>query len=101
MSRTIVVRRLTAVIVLLAVLGLALPAAAASGRHHSSPRPSVVHSSSLFDQFLSWVGSFLPGQAPISQGPTEKAGSKGSGTDSVLPLAASDADHGGMIDPNG
>lgn len=101
MSRTIVVRRLTAVIVLLAVLGLALPAAAASGPHHSSSRPSVVHSSSLFDQFLSWIGSFLPGQAPVSQGPAEKAGTPtspwGGSTDSLT----NDPDHSGMIDPNG
>jgi hypothetical protein len=100
MSR-ISVRRLTAAIALLAVLCLAMPAAAAPVRPHS-PKASAV---SLFDQFLTWIGSFLPGQAPAAKSPAEKAISVGilpggtSGTS--LGNAVDNADRGAMIDPNG
>jgi hypothetical protein len=55
MSRTLVIRRLTAVIVLLAILGFALPATAAPEAHHSS-RATTVQTPSFFDQILSWLG---------------------------------------------
>ncbi len=62
MFRTLVVRRLTAAIVLLAILGFALPATAAPGAHHPS-RATTVQTPSLLDQLLSWLGlSFGPGQ---------------------------------------
>jgi hypothetical protein len=60
MSRTLVIRRLTAVVVLLAILGFALPATAAPGSRHSS-RTTTVQAPSLFDQILSWLGLFGPG----------------------------------------
>jgi hypothetical protein len=103
MSRTLVVRRLTAIIALLAILGFALPATAAPGSHHSS-RATTVQTSGLFDQLLSWLGSFLPNHTPASQGGTEKTlstGTSGSGTTSLLPVANSDSDRGSQIDPNG
>ena len=61
MSRTLVIRRLTAVLVLLAILGFALPATAAPGPHHSS-RATTVQAPGLFDQILSWLGLFGSGQ---------------------------------------
>src|SRR5690242_7856037 len=103
MSRTLVVRRLTAVLVLLAIFCLSLPATAAPRAHHSS-RPTV-QAPGLFDQLLSWLGGFLPGHAPVSSHRTEKTISTGatggSGTSPLMPLSSSDADRGGMIDPNG
>jgi hypothetical protein len=90
------VRRLTAAIALLAVLCLAMPAVAAPVRPHAANAPAV----SLLDQFLTWLGSFLPGQAPAAKNPAEKTtGIDLSSPTSLLPT--SDADHGGMIDPNG
>jgi hypothetical protein len=103
MSPNRVVRRLTAVIVLLAVLGLALPAAAASGSHqHQASRPSAVSSPNLFDQLLSWIGGFLPGQTPVLRPRMEKSGiSTTPGGTNNAPLNSSDADRGSQIDPNG
>jgi hypothetical protein len=92
------VRRLTAAITLLAVLCLAMPAVAAPVYPQATKTPSV----SLLDQFLAWIGSFLPGQAPAAKSPAEKtATAPSSSPSSLLPIATSDADHGGMIDPNG
>jgi hypothetical protein len=105
MSRTLVVRRLTAIIALLAILGFSLPATAAPGARHSS-RPATVQAPGLLDQLISWLGSFLPHPAPASKGPTEKTisvtpNTTGSGTTGLLPLASSDSDRGSQIDPNG
>jgi len=104
MSRTLVVRRLTAIIALLAILGFALPATAAPGARHSS-RPATVQAPGLLDQLVSWLSGFLPHSTPASPSGTEKtlsvgATTSGSGT-SLLPVVNSDSDHGGMIDPNG
>jgi hypothetical protein len=93
MSRTSV-RRLTAGIVLLAVLCLALPGAAAAApvRPHAAKAPAV----SLLDQFLTWVRSFLPEQKPQTKtiglpvGPIDLNGAK-----------SSNADSNTAIDPNG
>ena len=60
MSRTLVVRRLTAIIALLAILGFSLPATAAPGARHSS-RTATVQTFSLLDQILSWLGISGPG----------------------------------------
>jgi hypothetical protein len=101
MSRLIVVRRLTAPIALLAILFLALPAAAAPGTRGQSPRARAIHSSSLVDQFLSWIGTLLPGQS-ASQGQKEKFVplSPGGGLDVTSPRT-SEADKGSQVDPNG
>jgi len=86
------VRRLTAAIALLAVLCLALPAAAAPVRPHAAKAPAI----SLFDQFLAWVGSFLPGQ----QQPQTKTVLQTDG--SILNgVKSQSADSNTVIDPNG
>jgi hypothetical protein len=103
MSPTHVVRRLTAIIALLAILGFALPATAAPGARHPS-RAHAVQVPSLLDQLLSWIGSFLPGQTPVPQGPAEKAGtvtSPSGGSTTSNTLSSGEADRGAMIDPNG
>jgi hypothetical protein len=102
MSRLIVVRRLTALIALLAILCLALPAAAAPGTRGQSPRTRTVHSSSLVDQFLSWIGTLLPGQS-ASQGRAEKVVplSPSGGLDITSPRTSSETDRGSQVDPNG
>jgi hypothetical protein len=99
MSRSIV-RRLTVAIVTVAVLGLALPASAATARQHAAKAPAV-SGSSLVDQFLVWVGSFWSVQPAEAHGQTKSLLSPPltSGTNSLPPLA--NADRGGMIDPNG
>jgi hypothetical protein len=101
MSRSTVVRRLTAVIALLAVFCLALPAVAAPGAHGQSQRTRAVHTPGLVDQFAAWIGSFWTSPPQGQTPPAEK-------TIQILPIRIdnlipppSNADHGGMIDPNG
>jgi hypothetical protein len=96
MSRSIV-RRLTAAIILVTVLCVAVPAMAAPTRSHS--RTPVVLGGGLFDQVLSWLSSFLPGQ-PQPQGSREKAVVSGPGGDTTSNATSLD-DRGAMIDPNG
>jgi hypothetical protein len=85
------VRRLTAAVALLAILGLALPATAAPVRPHAAKAPVV----SLFDRLLSWAGSFLPGQSqPQTKGILPPATST-----SKTPPSTADATNG--MDPNG
>lgn len=101
MSRPTVVRRLTAVLALLAVFCLALPAAAIPGAQGQSHR--AVHASSLVDQLVAWIGSFWAGPAQGQAAPAEKAIQIlgiGIGIDNAAPSPTS-SDHGGMIDPNG
>jgi hypothetical protein len=101
MSRPTVVRRLTAVIVLLAVLCLALPAVAAPGARGQSHRTRAVHASSFVDQFVAWIGTLLP--SPSQTGRTEKAGtySAPSGANDFSSTIPKESDRGGMVDPNG
>ena len=95
------VRRLTAGIVLLTVLCLALPAAAAPVHPQAPKAPAI----SLLDQFLGWIGSFLPGQPSVDKSPAEKTigvGTLPGGTDGAsLGSALDNSDRGAMIDPNG
>jgi hypothetical protein len=103
MSRPTIVRRLTAVIALLAVLCLALPAVAAPGAHGPSHRTRAVHASSLVDQLFAWIGSFLPGQTGShGAGWTEKTTATPVSPirgNALMPPASSEA--GTLIDPNG
>lgn len=101
MSRPTVVRRLTAVLALLAIFCLALPAVAAPGAHAQSHRARAVHPSSLVDQLVAWIGSFWTSPAQGQAAPAEK-------TIQILPSVVNsqapvtnDSDHSGMIDPNG
>ena len=100
MSRTLVIRRLTAVIVLLAILGFALPATAAPGSRHSS-RATTVQASSFFDQILSWLGLFGPGSGQDhARTDLRKATSATSLlSDTSQTLSSADASQG--MDPNG
>lgn len=103
MSRTLVIRRLTAVLVLLAILGLALPATAAPGARHSS-RATTVQASSLFDQILSWLGLLGPGSGPdahshadLSKATTVTSPVAGG----IINQTVSSADASQGMDPNG
>jgi hypothetical protein len=103
MSRTLVIRRLTAVLVLLAILGFALPATAAPGARHSS-RATTVQASSLFDQILSWLGLFGAGSGPDSHSRTvpRKATTVASPvTDGIIGQTVSSVDATQGMDPNG
>jgi hypothetical protein len=100
MSRPIV-RRITSAVLLLSILCFALPAAAApAGRAQASKAP-VVFGSSLLDQVYSWLSSLWPGHAPKPQGSREKAGAISSEGGTDLSSSPTKQDHGGMIDPNG
>lgn len=100
MSRPIV-RRITSAVLLLSILCFALPAAAApAGRAQTSKVP-VVFGSGLLDQVFSWLGSLWPGHEPRSQGSQQKAGGTARAEGDKQEAAASPQDHGGMIDPNG
>lgn len=102
MSRPIV-RRITSAVLLLSILCFALPAAAApAGRAQTSKAPAVF-GSDLLDQVFSWLNSLLPGSEPKPQRSREKAGTISSGGGSTETSAASltTQDRGGMIDPNG
>lgn len=100
MSRPTVVRRLTAVIALLAIFCLALPAVAAPGTHGQSPRTRAVHASSLVDQLFAWIGGFWTDPSQGQKAPAEKTIHFPLGVDSIVPLT-SEADKSGTIDPNG
>ena len=99
MSRMLVVRRLTAVLVLLAILGFALPATAASGAHHSS-RATTVQAPSLLDQLLSWIGNLLGAPSPAGAEGRAKTTAIPSGLiPNSQPTTSSDMNIG--VDPNG
>ena len=100
MSRPIV-RRITSAVLLLSILCFALPAVAApAGRVQVSKAP-VVFGSSLLDQVFSWLSSLWPGHDPKPQGAREKAGTISSGGNLEGAASATKQEHGGMIDPNG
>jgi hypothetical protein len=95
------VRRVTSAVLLLSILGFALPAAAApAGRTQGSKVP-VVFSSSLLDQIFSWLSGLWPGQEPKPQGSREKAGTINSGGSTEGAATLPEQERGGMIDPNG
>ena len=100
MSRPIV-RRITSAVLLLSILWFALPAAAApAGRAHASKAP-VAFGSSLLDQVFSWLSSLWPGHEPRPQDSQEKAGGVVNIGGDTQESATSGQDHGGTIDPNG
>jgi hypothetical protein len=97
MSRS-VIRRATAAVALLAVLGLALPAGAAPVRRHV-PAPEA--SAGFFDQVLTWLGLWSGPAAPAKQPAHTKSVSTTGSTTSAIAPSASSTDRGGAIDPWG
>jgi hypothetical protein len=98
MSRSTVVRRLTAAIALSAVLCLAAPAVAATSGPHSV-KSHQVSTTSVLDQLLAWLASLGFGPAaPTRSSSLDKA------TSLNLPPAGqtvSSADVSIGVDPNG
>ncbi len=100
MSRPIV-RRITSAVLLLSILCFALPAAAApAGRAQASKVP-VVFGFPLLNQVVSWLSSLWPGSTPKPQGSREKAGGIVVSGDTEGAASHSEQDRGAMIDPNG
>lgn len=98
MSR-LTVRRVTPAVLLLSILGFALPAAAApAGRAHTA-KPSVVLGHSLLDQVVSWLSGLLPSQIWSQESQEKGTVLSGSGTENAYEVSTQD--RGGMIDPNG
>lgn len=95
MSRTLVVRRLTAVLVLLAILGFALPATAAAPRHPAKPTATAP---TLLDTMLSWIVNLL-GSSSQAEGRAKAASSPIVSPNSSLSSASTDLSIG--VDPNG
>lgn len=94
MSRTLVIRRLTAVLVLLAILGFALPATAAP-RHTAKPTAT---SPTLLDTMMSWIVNLL-GSSSQAGGRAKAASSPIVSPNSGLSNASTDLSIG--VDPNG
>ena len=84
------VRRLTAGLVLAALLGLAVPAAATP---RSGPLGPGFHGASLLDQVLGWIAHLWRGDE-AQQAPMEKVKAPGG-------LANPEEDRSGALDPNG
>ncbi len=100
MSRPIV-RRVTSAVLLLSILCFALPAAAApAGRAQTSKAPAVF-GADLLDQVFSWLSSLWIGHQPEPQGSQQKAGTASSGGNLEGAASLPSQDRGGMIDPNG
>jgi hypothetical protein len=89
------VRRLTACLVLAALLGLAVPAAAAPGW----PLSPGVHGTGLLGQVFAWIGRLWAGEVP-QPASMEKGGTTPTGKDpGRTPTAESDLSS--TTDPNG
>lgn len=95
MSRTLVIRRLTAVFVLLAILGFALPAAAATPRHPAKPTATAP---TLLDTMLSWIVNLL-GSSSQAEGRAKAASSPIVSPTSGISSPSMDVSIG--VDPNG
>jgi hypothetical protein len=102
MSRTTFVRRLTAVIALLAIFCLAVPATAATPGSHHPKSPTISHS--FVDQFIAWLAGLGWGPVPTSH---PRTGALDKSTSLILPpvgaigqtMDSADASQG--MDPNG
>jgi hypothetical protein len=101
MSR-LIVRRATVAVLLLAVLCLSLPAAAATSRPHPAQAPTVT-GSGFVDQLLTWLVSLWPGQpsSPERAGQTKSLTTPSSPSLATGLDPASNIDRGAQIDPNG
>jgi len=99
MSGSTVVRRLTAVIALLAVLCMAAPAVAATPGSHSVRSPAVSQAGFL-DQVLSWLASLGLGPAPADRHRTVP-NAKSTGLPAAVDMSTTSTDVSRGIDPNG
>jgi hypothetical protein len=103
MSRTTVVRRLTAVIALLAVFCLAAPATAAAAGSHRLKSPTISQVS-LLDQFVLWLTSLGISPAPAGRpqiGSLTKSSSFVSSPPVLTGHTTDTTDASGGLDPNG
>jgi hypothetical protein len=93
------VRRLTAAVVLAALLGLAAPAAAAPPPWSLAPG---THGPGWLDQAIAWIASLWMGERAQEQAPREKGGAAYSGMGSNRGQAATpETDLTSTADPNG
>ncbi len=103
-----IVRRLTAVLALVAALGLAAPPAADAASRRAPAKPQATFVSSLVDQLTAWLLGFWPAPAPAERNRQGKTGTiqmDGQSTDGMTNGESSPPDEpnprGAMIDPNG
>jgi hypothetical protein len=99
MSRTTFVRRLTAVIALLALFCLAVPATAATPGAHPTKSPTA-SSASLLDEFIVWLASLGFGPSPAAR-PTPNKSTSLMVSPAGLGHNPDSADASQGMDPNG
>jgi hypothetical protein len=99
---SIIVRRLTAAVILMAILCTAAPASAAPASRPASP--AVLGLSlfdSLFDPFFAWLGSFRLGSENGGQVPAKKGNSSSGIGEPAGDGPTFQSDGSVTIDPNG
>lgn len=102
-----IVRRLTAVLALVAALWLAAPPAADAATRPTLAKTRATLGSSFLDQVMVWLAGFWPVPAPAERSRQEKSGTVPTGGAAPNPTGALSADspasmdRGAMIDPNG
>lgn len=100
-----IVRRLTAVLALVAALWLAAPSAADAASRRAPAKPQATLVSSLVDQFTTWLLEFWPAPAPAERNRQGKTGTIQMGVHHLSGVTNDEttdaAPRGAMIDPNG
>lgn len=100
-----IVRRLTAVLALVAALWLAAPPAADAASRRAPAKPQGTFVSSLVDQFTVWLLGFWPAPAPAERNRQGKTGTIQLDVHNLSGVtndeSSDTAPRGGMIDPNG
>jgi hypothetical protein len=100
---SLIVRRLTAALTLVAALCVAAPPAADAAPRPTATKPRVTLGSTFLDQVVAWVLDFWTAPSSASQS-RQKTGTVLTGPGTTITNAAStdvSSDRGGMIDPNG
>jgi hypothetical protein len=99
-----IVRRLTAVLALVAALWLAAPPAADAASRRAPAKPQATLASSLVDQLTAWLLGFWPAPVPSERNRQGKTGTLQMDGQSAGMTNADNPDadpRGAMIDPNG
>lgn len=95
-----IIRRLTAVLTLVAALWLAAPPAVDAASRSSSTKTRVILGSTFLDQVVAWVLDFWPAPASADRS-RQKTGTGMTGNTETEAASTIESDRGAMIDPNG
>lgn len=99
---SLIARRLTAALTLMAALCLVTPPAADAATRPTQTQPRVTLGSTFLDQVVAWVLDFWMPPAPAHQS-RQKTGTVLTGGTGINAQSAAkvESDRGAMIDPNG